>query len=1085
MRSVLETCKPRPEILAGTFNPEVFTASLSPIIEFYRSGKRAVDSIYTDAQLFFREATYPTQGLRLTLAEVFGRIAGDMTVPAIHRLETAFGGGKTHTLVACTHIAHRGTELASAVQDILDPGLLPQPGSVAVVGVAGDEIPVHKPKGDALVPYTLWGEIAYQIGGERLYQEVEDEASSFAAPGRTYFDKVLGNRKVLIMLDELAQYAARLEAARPDGANQLAAFLMALNGYVRNHAGMAVVLTLASAADAFSRQTEHLARLISQVRGEEVNEDDALGIGERAVRGVASVVARDAVQVTPVQATEISSVLAKRLFTTIDREAAKAVAGAYMEMYQRNASWLPEEASREDFRGRLVANYPFHPTLVDFLNKKLASAENFQGTRGVLRVLALAVRTLWHKHQEVPMIHACHLDLRSERVVNEILGRTGSSDLMLVLNADIGSVDTGSLEGGQSNAELADQRNPHPEGHPLYEYTWKTVFLHSLVGREEGLGSRIFGLTESEALLSVSFPGLTPPQVRTALEEINQSAFYLRYEQGRYFASEEPTINVILARIRRTLQAKDVEGLLAATARKLLSAGSTLFHIENDVSLPEHLPDSQDKLVLGVVSLTAGSIDIEAMVTTKGPNRPREQQNLVFLLVPETVSVKGLNPQEELFASPSPQAQEKLDHLQSIARDVKAIQKLVSDPHKYGVNPSRLQAEDFVRRRSDRELALNTAVAGVYTSLYYPGASGHMVRKEIKTAGGEGGAPFIEQIRKTLISDGELLTSENTTQSDLVNLSNLFFELGDTITLNRIRQNFSCLRSWPVLESPGVFDRIIRAGVEKGAWCLYRLEAEDSARPSELYDQKRPVPMAVDLTQPGYGLVTPSGAAQRGWTETEKVDPTRMGEAVIYRIESSGPATAEQVREEIAQQYGEVSPQDWQDTIITMLKKGQLYAYRGELHQEEKPELIYGPAATLYSPAPEDVLITPAQAARRGWTTTPHQPFRLTGRDGAKKILPLLRRLGGIYDRGATSTITSLDLVDLELPYGGKLRLQLTEVPPDSMRSLGELFETLDGLVQLGDGTEADLEIDEPDDNCLLIKELKSAQEPTKPAGEV
>ncbi|MBC7343783.1 MAG: hypothetical protein H5U02_15290 [Clostridia bacterium] len=282
-----------------------------------------------------------------------------------------------------------------------------------------------------------------------------------------------------------------------------------------------------------------------------------------------------------------------------------------------------------------------------------------------------------------------------------------------------------------------------------------------------------------------------------------------------------------------------------------------------------------------------------------------------------------------------------------------------------------------------------------------------------------------------------------------------------------------------------MFDRIIRACVEKGAWCLYRLEAEDSAGPSELYDQKRPVPMAVDLTQPGYGLVTPSGAAQRGWTETEKVDPTRMGEAVIYRIESSGPATAEQVREEIAQQYGEVSPQDWQDTITTMLKKGQLYAYRGEPHQEEKPELIYGPAATLYSPAPEDVLITPAEAARRGWTTTPHQPFRLTGKDGAKKILPLLRRLGGIYDRGATSTITSLDLVDLELPHGGKLRLQLTEVPPDSMRCLGELFETLDGLVQPGDGTEADLEIDEPDDNCLLIKELKKAQEPTKPAGEV
>src|SRR5690606_262873 len=111
MYSVLDACKPRPEILAGTFNPEVFTASLSPFIEYYRTGRKRLDNLYTDAELFFREATYPTQGLRTTLTEVFARIAGDLNVPAIHRLETAFGGGKTHTLIACTHIAFRGRQL--------------------------------------------------------------------------------------------------------------------------------------------------------------------------------------------------------------------------------------------------------------------------------------------------------------------------------------------------------------------------------------------------------------------------------------------------------------------------------------------------------------------------------------------------------------------------------------------------------------------------------------------------------------------------------------------------------------------------------------------------------------------------------------------------------------------------------------------------------------------------------------------------------------------------------------------------------------------------------------------------------------
>lgn len=364
MSSVIDLCKPRPEILAGTFNPEVFTASLGPIIDFYRGNSSStVDNIYTDATLFFKEATYPTQGLCTVLAEVFGRLTGDMTVPAIHRLETAFGGGKTHALIACTHIAHRGKELRDVTANILHNDLLPEPGSVIVVGVGGEEIPVHKPKGKSLVPYTLWGEIAYQVGGEELYREVEEEANSYAAPGKIYFTKVLGDRKILIMLDELAQYAARLEAARPDGASQLAAFLMGLHGYARNHSGIAILLTLASATDAFAKQTNHLAKLISQVRGDEVTEDDALGIGEKAVRGVASVVARDAVQITPVQAGEISSVLAKRLFSSVDREGARQTAEEYMDMYARNAALLPDEATNEYFKDRIGANYPLssHP----------------------------------------------------------------------------------------------------------------------------------------------------------------------------------------------------------------------------------------------------------------------------------------------------------------------------------------------------------------------------------------------------------------------------------------------------------------------------------------------------------------------------------------------------------------------------------------------------------------------------------------------------------------------------------------------------------------------------------------------------
>jgi len=1072
LQSVLETCIPRPEILAGTFNPEVFTASLSPIIEYYRNGRTSIDTIYTNADLFFKEATYPTQGLRQILTEIFARINGDMTVPAIHRLETAFGGGKTHTLIACTHLAYRGKQLKDVVPDIIDPDILPEPRTVAVVGIAGDEIPVHKPKGSELIPYTLWGEIAYQIGGETLYREVEEDANSYAAPGRPYFEKVFKGKKVIILLDELAQYAARLEAARADGAGQLAAFLMTLHGYARNNPGIAIVLTLASASDAFAKQTKQLAQLISKVRGETVSEDDALSIGEQAVKGVASVVARDAVQITPVQAAEISSVFAKRLFVSVDREAAQTVAEEYVQLYRRNSSMLPDEAVSENVRQRMIANYPFHPSLVDFLNKKLASAENFQGTRGVLRVLSLAVRSLWQNKQAVPMIHTCHLDLRSDRVVNEILGRTGSSDLMYVLNTDIGSVDTGTLEGGRSNAELADQRNPHPEGYPLYEYTWKTVFLHSLVGREEGLNSKIFGITEADALFAVAFPGMTPPQVRTALEEIAESAFYLRHEQGRYFASDEPTINSILARIRRTLTSGQVEQLIEATARKIISTHSEMFHVEHDVSLPEHLPDGKGKPILGIVSPVVENIHIEAMITTKGENKPREEQNLIFVLVPETVMVEGMPEQLDLFHAQSSKAQAAKQRVEIIARQVLAMRMLADKPQNFGVHPRRLEETDFKARKSEREQALVTAVSEIYNGLYYPSTNGYIVRKEIKTAGGEGGVSFFQQIREVLLNDGELITSSHTTQADLVNLSQLFFGIGDPIALDKLRRNFRCVRKWPVLESPDVFDLVIRAGVQKGTWCVFRM-TEDSTNPSEFYDREQDIPMSTNLSGNGYYLITVQGANQRGWASQSKVDVQQLRQAVLEAVVPKGTITFETITGELKEKYGEFPEQTVKDAVAALVREGKLFAYRGTTAQQERPDLIQGYQAALYMPHTKDVLVTPAEAQQKGWLTERPSGLRLGGKEGAERLLPMLRRLGSLYNKGARTPISYLEFVDLQLPDGGTLTLRLNDVPPGSMKALGELFEILDGIVKPGENTEAYLEVDQPDESCPFIQELK------------
>ena len=1077
MQPILTTCQPRQDLLTGAFNPEIFTAVLSQVLDFYRGDKNVTQNIYTNAESFFTEGTYPTQGMRTVLAEVFGRLSGDNSRPAIHRLETAFGGGKTHTLIACAHVGFRGQELGGVVGNVLDPALLPQSGDVSVVGVAGDEIPVHRPNGKELVPYTLWGELAFQIGGRELYGEVETEATSNAAPGKHFFKKVFGERKAVIMLDELAQYATRLEAARENGAEQLAAFLMGLHGYARTHSGIAILLTLASQKDAFASQTQRLTELLGKVRGQEVSEDEAAALREKAEKDLQSVVARDASPVTPVQAAEVSRVLAKRLFTLIDEPQAQETATAFAEMYARSAAMLPDDATRADYQQKLVTHYPFHPTLIDFLNTKLATVETFQGTRGVLRVLAVTVRDIWTKKLAVPMIQTCHLNLRDARIVGEVLGRTGSSELLPVLNADVGGVDTEQLEGGRSNAELADLRNPHPQGFPMYEWAWRVVFLHSLVGRDQGLSSELFGLTEQQAMFEVSFPGLTPPQVQTALSEIADSAFYLRSNEGRYYASLDPSVNIALARLRRSLASSEkVVNLLDATARKVVKQDIKDFHVEHDVSAPQHIPDKKDRPILALVKLGADQIDVDACVMTVGENRPRVQQNTVFLLVPETVAVRGHVAQDDtLFASKKSRTQEAHKKLLEIARWVFAMRLLKERPQDYGINKSRLDEQDFNARHTERENALITAVTQAYSNLWFPSASGKVNRREIKTAGGEGGESTIELIRRELLDAGELVTAEHTGQSHLANLTQMFFSKSDTIALSTVRDNFCNVRQWPVLETPAVLDQLIRAGVTKGTWCLFRMGNAENVRPEEFYSRDTgDLPYNLDLSTQDFHLITTAGANQRGWTKSDAPDPGKVGDWVREDITQKNVTTIENMQEALAEKHGSVPEKSVKEAVVKHVQDGRFVAYKGTDDQKRKPaELFSGGNAMLYTPGPNDVLITKAEAAKRGWLSEADQKLSLSGTDGAAKLVPLLARLGSLYARGAKSKIELLDLTDLKLPSGGTLRLSLENVPPDSMRLLGELFEVVAGIAKTDGQTEAYLDINNPDATCPLIQELK------------
>ncbi|MBN1979066.1 MAG: ATP-binding protein, partial [Anaerolineae bacterium] len=247
MKTVFESCTPRPEVLKGELREEIFAARLKDVIE------GNADDVYQKPAIFF-DNTYPTEGLKILLGEALGRLTGAKPGNnAIIRLETAFGGGKTHNLIGLYHAA-RGHKPGSV---FVDDSLIPAPGAMQVIGVVGSDLQPSDglDHGDA-VTYTLWGELAYQLGGAAGYEaHAADGDRSRSAPGTGLLETLIGDEPTLIMLDEVARHLRAAKTVptatgKSDLAEQTVAFLMSLFEFAASKEHVVVVLTLADSRDA-------------------------------------------------------------------------------------------------------------------------------------------------------------------------------------------------------------------------------------------------------------------------------------------------------------------------------------------------------------------------------------------------------------------------------------------------------------------------------------------------------------------------------------------------------------------------------------------------------------------------------------------------------------------------------------------------------------------------------------------------------------------------------------------------------------------------------------------------------------------
>ena len=259
MKTLFEICSPRPDILKGDIRESDFAADLAQVI----NGTAPPE--YTLPNKFFAN-THPTQGLKALLKTVCQRLQG-VGGSAVLRLDTQYGGGKTHSLIALTHAA-QGMQGVENIQEFIDHELVPTT-TVRLAAFDGENAdPVNgRPLGDGLRAYTPWGELAYGLAGVAGYEKVRQSDIEKVAPGAATIQELFGNQPVLILLDELSIYLRKIKGRKEQ--DQLTPFLTALFKAVSSSAKACVVFTLAvgkegKATDAYSQENEFVAEKLDE-----------------------------------------------------------------------------------------------------------------------------------------------------------------------------------------------------------------------------------------------------------------------------------------------------------------------------------------------------------------------------------------------------------------------------------------------------------------------------------------------------------------------------------------------------------------------------------------------------------------------------------------------------------------------------------------------------------------------------------------------------------------------------------------------------------------------------------------------------
>lgn len=762
---------PHADVAQGNFEQAEFAANLYEVL----SGNAEPE--YQDPKEFFAR-TFITQGLDDLLVGAARRLSGGGGDPVIE-LQTNFGGGKTHSLIALYHLASGVPAKAlPGVDEMLGREGLSLPGEVSRAVLVGQMISPSKPEPveDGVVLHTLWGWMAYQLGGREAYELVRADDEAGTNPGATLRTLFQRCGPAVVLIDEWVAYARQLRDGG-DGPRLV-------GGDFDTQFTFAQALTEAAAA------VTNVVVLVSipasdiEVGGER---------GRTALEKLKNVVTRKAAQWQPASPDESFEIVRRRLFDPVPHDKAKVRDGvirAFSDMYRDQDKEFPSGVGDAEYRKRMELSYPIHPELFDRLFDDWSTLDKFQRTRGVLRLMALAISQLWQRGDQSLLIMPGNLPMDSGALVSE---------MKKYLEEAWDPVIKSDVDGPNALPLRVDNENNHFGRLSATRRAARTVYMGSAPRPD---GKR--GVDLKSVVLGCVQPGEPAGQFADALRRLSGEATHLYVDGAQYWYSLRPNVTRIAAdRAASNYTDEHADDEVKARLTSQRDRGD-FAAVQIFAEGPGDVPDDDDGVRLVVLAPEA----------THSPND--EHSPAVVLarsILDQRHGGPRLNRNQLIFAAASAN---RLRELRDAARLYLAWQSIVDDHEALDLTPhQKSQAESKAKEISQQ---VDSLIAEAFTQVLTPNQQAGTAEIEWQTTRVGTSGDIGSRVSKKLATEEKLIASYSGVRVRMdLDRRGLWSESGD-VAVGKLREAYARYPHMPRLTSPRVLDSAISTGTASTDW---------------------------------------------------------------------------------------------------------------------------------------------------------------------------------------------------------------------------------------------------------------------------